>query len=232
MFEIYGIINENDFCRADRLCANLTCVIALQNKKLPHPKAFDGDVFDFTHSFSEFEKNFYILRENKNKKVVILPPFYNVAEFYAGLCDKIIVTFPTSDNLMIGPFVTIKQLERVLEWFSPVRDKTLIMLSGLSRDYSINTHSLKYITNNQAQLKGMIKQSLKFTSDELGCSYFTYLNESGEAHIVYIEDTHSLSLRHNMIKGAGFAGICWDNASAMTEGNWEALKAAYMAVGR
>ena len=120
-----------------------------------------------------------------------------------------------------SPYVTLNQLNKALKDFKEFKEKILISLSPMATDYNLDNDVCIPLTLNQAILKANIKSLPIYFSEEIGASYFTY--SKNQSHLVWIEDTKSLALKHNLIKESGYRGIYWENPYSLLEGNWEAL---------
>lgn len=128
-------------------------------------------------------------------------------------------------SILNSPYLTIKNLEKALSVFSPYKDKILVSLSAECRDYNLATEKMIPITLNIASFKALVNSSEMYFCEEFGASYFTYQKSS--PHLVWIEDTKSIALKHNMIKAYGYKGIYLENPYSLLDGNWEALTAMY-----
>lgn len=221
MFVIHGIF-EN--APTERLVSNLTEFSAPKPYSFIHPKTYDGEIFNLERSYRDFEKNVSMLNSFP-KKGVIIPPDFKLAEFYSHFCDFLIIRFPY--NAPLCPCAPLTFFEMTLNEMLPLKHKILIELSGECTDFDMYTASQEILSYNQAILKCGIKGSKTFFDKSTQYSYYTYLNEKSTPHLVYMEDTQSISLKHNMIKKAGYLGICWKDVSIMADGNWESLKGAY-----
>jgi len=221
MFVIHGNFSSSP---TERLCNNLTQFYAPKKNSFFHKKCYNGELFNFTKSYLEFEKN-VILMNSFAKKAAIVPPIFKVAEFYAHFSDFIIVRFPY--KIPLKPCTNLPDFEKTLQLFAPIKHKSLIELSGDCVDFNMNTAQYEILSYNQAILKCALKNSKTFFDDNSYSSYFTYLGSFGEPHLVYTEDTLSISKKHNMIKELGFLGISWKDVALMADGNWESLKGAY-----
>lgn len=219
MFIIHGIFNCEP---SERLISNLTQFSVL-NSKFLHTKRYEGETFDFSSTFSQFEKNVKLLNSFV-KKAAIVPPIFKIAEFYAHFSDFIIVRFPY--RIPLKPCTHMPDFENTLKDFLPLKHKTLIELSGECADFNMYTSEYNILSYNQAVLKCSVKGSKAFFDDSSYASYFTYLDISGEPHLVYMEDTVSISKKHNLVKDSGFCGIAWKDVALMADGNWESLKGA------
>ncbi len=186
-----------------------------------HEKQYLGEIFDFSKSYSQFEKNITLLN-SFTKKVAIVPPSFKIAEFYAPLCDFLIVRFPITSPLT--PPYPLTSFKKVLEEFLPLKNKTLIELSGECTDFDMLDASWENLSYNQAILKCSLKGAKTFFIDSMCYSYYTYLSPGGSPRLVFLEDTLSISTRHNLIKEKGYRGIAWKNVSIMADGNWESLR--------
>ena len=222
MFIIHGIAND---VPDERLISNLTRVSTLSKNKFSHPKLYEGELFDFSATYNQYEKNIGLLNSFCHKGV-ILPPEIKIAQFYTHFSDFIIVRFPYI--VPLKPSTRLPFFKKTLNDFSPIKHKTLIELSGESADFNMQTASFEILSYNQAILRCAIKGAKTFFDETTFCSYYTYLDEKGIPHLVYTDDTKSISHRHNLIKESGFSGICWKNISLMADGNWESLKGAYL----
>ena len=221
MFVIHGIFNDSP---TERLLCNLTQFSISSKSKFIHEKCYDGEIFDFSKTYMHYRKNVSLLNSFP-KKGVILPPIIKVAEFYSNFADFIIVRFPYVEPLK--PSTQLPFFQKVLADFEKLRHKTLIELSGESADFNMHTSDFEIYTYNQAILKCAVKGSKVFFDDCSFSSYYTYLSEDGFPHLVFMEDTKSISRKHNLVKDSGFLGICWKDVSKVADGNWESLKGAY-----
>lgn len=154
------------------------------------------------------------------EQVPFVPPNYDLWKEQIQNMDFAVVTFRYF-RYQNAPYVTLPQLRQVFSDFAPVKEKILLELSAMGTDYNLAKDLSIPLTANQAALKASVKSCPIFFSEETGASYFTYQNT--DAHLVWFEDTKSLSFKHNLIKQNGFKGIYWENPYALTEGNWESL---------
>ncbi len=221
MFVIHGIFNSTP---TERLVSNLTDFSTLKQFKFIHSKAMVGEIFDFSVSFGQYEKNVSFLNCFP-KKGIILPPAIKIAEFYEKFSDFLIIRFPLNEPLR--PHTPLPFFEKTLAEFEKLKHKTLIELSGESVDFNMHTAKAQILSYNQAILKCATKGSKTFFDESSYSSYFTYLDEQKSPHLVFMEDTKSISKKHNLVKSRKFKGICWKDVHLMADGNWESLKGAY-----
>lgn len=221
MFVIHGIFSEPP---TERLLCNLTTFSTTFRSNLLHEKRYEGELFDFTKTYKQYNKNVPLLNSFP-KKGIILPPIIKVAEFYSNFADFIIIRFPYIEPLK--PSTQLPFFKQVLADFEKIKHKTLIELSGECADFNMHTATLEILSYNQAILKCALKNSKVFFDKYSFSSYYTYLSEDGFPHLVFMEDTKSISEKHNLLKSAGFLGICWKDVSQMADGNWESLKGVY-----
>ena len=221
MFVIHGIFNDSP---TERLLCNLTQFSTSSKHKFLHEKCYDGEIFDFSKTYMHYRKNVSLLNSFP-KKGVILPPIIKVAEFYSNFADFIIVRFPYVEPLK--PSTQLPFFRQVLVEFEKIKHKTLIELSGECSDFNMHTASFEILNYNQAILKCAIKNSKVFFDEHSFSSYYTYLADDRSPHLVFMEDTKSISEKHNLVKASGFLGICWKDVSTVADGNWESLKGVY-----
>jgi len=221
MFVIHGIFKD---APTERLVSNLTEFSVAKPSGFIHAKAYTGEVFNFEKTYGEFKKNISHLNSFP-KKGVILPPSLKLGEFYLNFCDFLIIRFPYFAPLT--PCMPITLFEKKLLELSPIKHRVLIELSGDCTDFDMYSASFDIFSYNQAVLKCAIKSSKVFFDRNSYYSYYTYLSEKGTPHLVFMEDTQSISKKHNLIKKAGYLGICWKNVAVMADGNWESLKGVY-----
>jgi hypothetical protein len=221
MFVIHGIFNS---APTERLISNLTEFSYMGKFRFAHQKAYCGEIFDFSKKYGLFDKNVSILNSFP-KKGVILPPSIKIAEFYEKFSDFLIIRFPVSEPLK--PALQMSDFQKVLTKFEPLKHKTLIELSGECIDFNMHTTAFDILSYNQAILKCAIKGAKTFFDECSFSSYYTYLDDNNNPHLVFMEDTKSISRKHNLVKDSGFLGICWKDVSKVADGNWESLKGAY-----
>lgn len=221
MFTIHGIFNTTP---TERLLNNLTEFSTTSRSKFIHEKNYDGELFDFSKTYNFYHKNVMLLNSFP-KKGVILPPLIKVADFYLNFSDFIIVRFPFIEPLK--PSHQMPFFKKVLLDFEKIKNKVLIELSGESVDFDMHTTSYETLSYNRAILKCATKGSKTFFDSDSTLSYYTYLSEQEKPHLVFMEDTRSISEKHNLIKSSGFLGVCWKDVAIMADGNWESLKGAY-----
>ena len=149
----------------------------------------------------------------------------NIAEFYANYADFIIIRFPYIEPLK--PSTNMPLFQKALADFEKLRQKTLIELTGECVDFNMHTSGFETYTYNQAVLKCALKGSKVFFDESSFSSYYTYLSDDDSPHLVFMEDTKSISQKHNAVKASGFLGICWKDVETLADGNWESLKGAY-----
>lgn len=224
MFVIHGIFKD---APTERLLCNLTQFSAISRSNFSHSKCYEGEIFDFSKSYMHYEKNLTLLNSFPQKGV-ILPPVVKVAEFYADYTDFIIIRFPYIEPLK--PSTQLPFFKKILADFEKIRHKTLIELSGESADFNMHTWDFEIYTYNQSILKCAIKGSKVFFDESSFSSYYTYSDEQNIPHLVFMEDTKSISKKHNLIKDSGFLGLCWKDVSKVADGNWESLKGAYQSL--
>ena len=229
MFELFGLFSEKEKITLERFLSCLTSFSVEGGYSGDSTKHYKGAVLDFSQNFYNFKQNYNTLKTYNKNVIVILPPFYKVAEFYAKFSEKIIIKFCGERKFYtpVHPYVTEEELRCVLNEFSPFKEKCLIMLSGSSFEYDMLSHQKTVLTNNQAVLKALVHSSSIYYDKISQNSYFTYKNENRRPKFVWVEDTKSLSFKHNLIKNSGFCGICWESPYIMSEGNWETLYSAY-----
>ena len=221
MFVIHGIFQNPP---TQRLLCNVTQFSTTSKSGFIHEKCYNGEIFDFSKTFNLFERNVSILNSFP-KKGVTLPPSIKLAEFYEKFSDFLIIRFPISAPLM--PASPLKFFKKTLAEFETLKHKTLIELSGESIDFNMRTTAFEILSYNQAILKCAIKGSKTFFDETSFSSYYTYLDEENNPHLVFMEDTKSISHKHNLVKEMKFKGICWKDMHLMADGNWESLKGAY-----
>lgn len=228
MFEIHGFFTSKDIPLIDRLSKNLTTFYSDSAYQYTSDKHYKGLILNLTESYNNKE-TFLKLTKNSNHKTVVLPPVRKVVEMYNNYCDRIIINFNCLENYkpQIHPNTTLSELESVLNSLEFCKEKCLIQLSGNCYDYSMSNHTRITLTNNQAVLKALVHSSQIIFDDKSGNSYFTYLGENLSPRFVWVEDTKSLSVKHNLIKEKGYLGICWENVRIVSEGNWESMHMAY-----
>ena len=166
----------------------------------------------------------HTLTFKEQNSVLFFSPFGEIFESGLAKADVAVMTFSRTD-LLNSPYVNIKSLEKALRVFSPYKDKILVSLSAECRDYNLATEKMIPITLNIASFKALVNSSEMYFCEEFGASYFTYQKSS--PHLVWIEDTKSIALKHNMIKAYGYKGIYLENPYSLLDGNWEALTAMY-----
>lgn len=221
MFVIHGIFNSMP---TERHIRNLTEFSCSKEFGFIHNKEYQGKIFDFTRTYNLYEKNVTLLNSFPQKGV-ILPPAIKIAEFYEKFSDFIIIRFPVTKPLT--PATPLHFFEKTLSEFEKLKSKVLIELSGESIDFDMYTADFEVLNYNQAILRCAIKGSKTFFDQNSFYSYFTYLDDANKPHLVFTEDTKSISQKHNIIKGMKFKGICWKDVHLMSDGNWESLKGAY-----
>ena len=228
MFEIHGFFTSKDIPVIDRLSKNLTLFYLDSSYQRTSDKLYKGLILNLTTDFNNKE-NVVKLKNCQNHKTVILPPIRKAVEAYNNYCDRIIINFNCLENYKppIHPNQTMTELEMVLNSLDFCKEKCLIQLSGNCYDYSMSNHSKITLTNNQAVLKALVHSSQIIFDEKSGNSYFTYLGENLSPRFVWVEDTKSLSVKHNLIKEKGYLGICWENVHTVSEGNWESMYMAY-----
>lgn len=219
MFTIHGFFKSPP---SERLLKCVTVFSVFGGRKSLDPKQYDGEIFDFSKNYKNFKENILLLN-SFTQKGVIVPPAVKIAEFYGTFCDFLIVRFPILAPLT--PYTPLPFFEKVLSDFLPLKHKTLIELSGECLDFDMYSSSFESLSYNQATLKCALMSSKVFFDEATYLSYFTYLKEE-TPHIVFLEDTLSLSKKHNLIKEKGFLGIAWKDTEIMADGNWESLKGA------
>ncbi|MBQ7040092.1 MAG: hypothetical protein IJN39_05945 [Clostridia bacterium] len=165
-----------------------------------------------------------VLSPEEEKNILFVPPSYSLWQKRIETEPVIILTFKHF-RYQNSPYVTLNQLKTALSDFLPVKEKTLIELSATSEDFNLKTGKSIPLSLNIAHLKAGIKCSEIFFDESVGASYFTY--DNGSVHLVWVEDTRAIALKHNLIKSLGFKGIYWQNPYPLIEGNWEALTAIY-----
>lgn len=157
---------------------------------------------------------------NDESEALIVPPAYVLWQKEIEKCANAILSFRYF-HYEKGPYVTKEFLEKSLSEFYTVKEKILVSLTPMCIDYNLKNGNSIPLTLNQAMLKQHIKSSELFFDSDIGSSYFTYNKEN--PHLVWVEDTKSLSYKHNLIKSMGFKGIYWENPYGLLEGNWESL---------
>lgn len=229
MFEIHGFFTENNLLYIDRLSKNLTTFYTSNSIISNSDKQYQGQILNLTTNYINIKDNIHTLNHSKTTKTVILPPITKIIKCYSDFCDKIIINFNCLEDYKpsIHPNITTKELTEILENLTQIKDKCLVQLSGNCYDYTMTTHTKNILTNNQATLKAIVHSSEIYYDEISGNSYFTYLGENSVPHFVWLEDTKSLSVKHNLIKEYGFCGICWENPYIVSEGNWESMYMAY-----
>lgn len=155
-----------------------------------------------------------------------LPPLFQRYQNVITQCERVILSFQYMryHNL---PIISYDFLKSALEAFLPVKEKVLVEFSAACPDWNILSGNCQILSNNQAVLKCNVQNAVPFFDEMRKTTYFTYLDTRRLPHIVWIEDTKSLSYKHNLIKKMGFAGICWADPVLASEGNWEALSVIY-----
>ncbi|MBQ2897087.1 MAG: hypothetical protein IJE46_02035 [Clostridia bacterium] len=221
MFTIHGFFLSEP---TERLLSNITQFSAKNRTGFLHEKCYQGEVLDFTKTYKEFEKNVAVLNSFV-KKAVIVPPAIKVAQFYSHFCDFIVVRFPC--QFLLSPCTNLPYFNKVLTDFLPVKHKTLIELSGECLNFNMLTSQYEILSYNQAILKCSIKGSKTFFDESIYSSYFTYSDSNHSPHLVFLEDTLSISKKHNLVKEKGYMGIAWKDVFIMADGNWESLRGAY-----
>ena len=165
----------------------------------------------------------YLTHIDDGNTIPFVPVSYPLWEGFLEKCEVAVLTFKyfCYEN---SPKVTINQLENALKDFIHFKEKLLISLSPTGYDYNLSKDIKIPITASRAVLKSAVKKAKIFYSEEIGSSYFTY---SPDTHLVWFEDTLSLSKKHNLIKKYGYRGIYWEDAKGLFDGNWEALYEIY-----
>ena len=221
MFVIHGIFSS---APTERLVSNLTEFSCSKHFEFIHHKLYDGKIFDFSRSYGLYEKNVSILNSFPEKGVII-PPSVKSAEFYERFAVSIIVRLPLKEPLRHATQLSF--FEKTLTDFKRLKHKTLIELSGECIDFNMHTADFQILSYNQAILKCATKGAKTFFDENSYSSYYTCLDEQSKPHLVFMEDTKSISKKHNMIKAMNFKGLVWKDVALMADGNWESLKGAY-----
>lgn len=160
----------------------------------------------------------------EQKSLLFFSPFDKAFEQRLVTEETAVMTFKHT-FFSNSPYVNMKNLKTALNIFLPYKDKIIVSLSAECRDYNLVTEKMIPITLNIANFKASIHSSKIFFDEESGASYFTYMKNS--PHLVWLEDTKSIALKHNLIKSSGYKGIYWENPYPLLDGNWEALTAIY-----
>ena len=226
---IHSIFAPGQISLAERINKNLTCFSVEGAPELKYEKYTGLLPVNLFGTFDRFENNVSYLRKINGKAIIIIPPFANVADFYANFCEYVILRFEGKRKFYKDNFPDIYDAE-ILDFcrnFHGNRDKILFEISPMSKDCNINRRTFNYFSLSQAKLKQYIKGSKVFFEEQTNHNYYTYSDENNELHILWYEDNDSISKIHNIIKKEGFAGINWRNPSALTDGNWEAMTSIY-----
>ncbi len=224
MFEIHGIFKKNENKYIERLQENLTSFSTEEKYDLFSPREYQGNFVDLTQSFEDFGNNIAMLSKEKNN-MAVLPDIEKVVKFYEPFCEKIILRNLKTESFFSN--ITLEEIKTASEFYKDFKNKILIELSGKCYDYNMLTLDKTILTNNQAILKSVVHKSKICYDSFSGNSYFTYLSEKNTPKFVWLENTKSLSEKHNLIKELGFCGICWESPHTVSEGNWESLYMAY-----
>lgn len=240
MFEIHGFFQQEDLYYLERLKRHLTSyTVRGEYQPEQEDQAFipiAGNIpsapwhlFDLIRAFDRFQDNIALLRSTPGSKILVLPPFPEVVRFYEPFCEKIILSFYVKRRYWKAnnPHLSIPELKQVLLDFSQLKHKILIELTGSCLDFDLRSGEEKTISTNKAVLTSAERGSNIFLDRTTGCPYFTYRDKQDASHIVWLENTQSLSEKHNLIKAANFRGICWDSPFLACDGNWEALSAIF-----
>lgn len=168
--------------------------------------------------------NKYLTHTEHDKNLVFFPPSYPLWKEFLKKIDIAVLTFKyfTYQN---SPYVTLPQLNEALKSFSEFKDKILVAISPIGKDYNLDKEIHIPITNNRANLKASVKGSKIFYCEEMGAPYFTY--SAPDTHLIWFENTLSLATKHNLIKECGYKGVYYEHPEGFFEGNWEALYEIY-----
>lgn len=132
--------------------------------------------------------------------------------------EYIVLSFLRKD---FSPYLPIKMLEFFLDKYSHLNKKILTELYFYCIDINLSTGKKNIISLNQANMNSFTYQSRIFYYDTDDIFYYTY--EKDGLHIVWIENTETITNKVRLIEKKGFKGIFIRDVPLALDGNWESL---------
>ncbi len=161
-------------------------------------------------SFSDFSDKNYLKAENT---AVIIPPDRRAALHYLKN-NTVILNF---ESPHLPGLLSLKKFERALSSLADLKE-AYVELNLYCSDFDFELRRKEIISVNRGIFNSYVKGSTIFTDESTGASYYTH-----PGHLVWIHDVKSVSLRHNLVKRAGFKGIFIRDVKMAADGNWDSL---------